>query len=233
MEPSEQGSDIRPSAGQASDDCFSALPESAEALQSLLDDAKGVLHAIGRRTQLNTEMIVLCEEGIRDPTTLPTISHRMAQLAGEAPTIGVSPPAYLLVYLPSQFLSNLSLRGPLAELAAVTEKKGLKRIEQMSHAIRARRDADSAMAVELNLLIARIHAQLGLLGAENEAEKSKNVRRPLPRNKKVVELARRIKLPRNQDRAQNEIALEVTDADEAEAENILRQLRDRPELLQD
>jgi hypothetical protein len=203
-----------------------------EVLESLLADAKGVLQAVGRRSKLNTEMIVLCEEGIRDPTSLLMISDRIARVAQKASAIDVHPPTYLMLYLPSVYMSYLN--SPLAQLAAVEEMEGLKRIWQMSQAIRARRDADSAMAGELSLFIARIHAQLDLLiGAETQTENVAKNRRSLPEKPEIIELVRRMKRQGNQGRTQIDIALEVADGDKRKAEAMLRTLRNHRHLLDD
>ena len=66
--------------------------------------------------------------------------------------------------------------------------------------------------------------KLGGIRAESPERKTENSQFLLPKNKEVLELARRIRKEPN--RAKKHIALELTDEDEKAAENLLRQLRD-------
>jgi hypothetical protein len=217
------------------------LPRSPVALQSLLTEISSVIRDLSRRVDLDDQSIFLLEQILRGGCTtdeIAAIGQRLDELNRLGAACRVSPPTHLWLYLPAGALAAWSQSARLAveeQDAGSRLPRGPQHLVAMIISTRTHRDGDRAVLALLNVLVIQIHQLLEQLATPDRPEEQpENQERPrnLPRNRRVMELARRIRLPENAGRTQREIANEVTDGDEAETENILRQLRDRPDLLE-
>lgn len=217
-----------------------SLPKSVTALSLIVQEAREVIALVKQRVFANSQVLSALTKEVTSEEAHSKQLRKIEDLLSQIPKLEVFPSMSSLGFYLGVDAEKCWLEGVSRAVALLPSKERLLSGQgwlDVRGGLGLWIDADTAFIVALNDFITRIHSELATVengsGPESSAESREKKPLPIPKNKKVVELARRLALSQNRKRTKLDVALELTDGDETMADNILRQLRSRPELHRD
>lgn len=217
-----------------------SLPKSVAVLSSMIQEAKEVVAVVKQRVLANSGVLSALTKEVQSEEARSNQLLRIKDLLTQVQQLNAFPSMSSLSFYMGVDAEERWLEGVRCAVAMLPKKEKILSGQgwlDVQGGLDLWIDADTAFIVALNDFITRIHSELATVEngsrPESSAESKEKKPLPIPKNKMVVELARRLALSQNRKRTKLDVALELTDGDETMVHNILRQLRSRPELHRD
>lgn len=215
------------------------LPKDPELLRLLLRRVEKVIEFLDADRQRQAHRLKILRKALREPRSILSQRAFLAEIAAESRTHlarGGPPATALAEYVDPQSFGSASRRFHAAQQALARVSKAASDAAGWCRCVAALEDlleAQSAVMDVFHFLERRVIAALEDRAdrADTKADKSEVKAVRLPQNVDVNELARLINKTVGAEGSKLAVARQFTDGDEKRAQNLLRQLRRFPHLL--